>query len=97
MLQYERIYVSEGTDLNKSDKSKECVICHYWYFTDIGYKYETYVCKQCHDLSMVVYNLNGFIILYIKYIDYRCYVFNMSKNHATTLLSNSHPENKGVL
>ena len=26
MLQYERIDVSEGIDLNKSDKSKECMI-----------------------------------------------------------------------
>ena len=25
MLQYERIDVSEGIDLNKSDKSKECI------------------------------------------------------------------------
>ena len=40
MLQYERIDVSEGIDLNKSDKSKECMICHYWYFRDIGYNYE---------------------------------------------------------
>ena len=35
MLQYERIDVSEGIDL-KSDKSKECMICHYWHFKDIG-------------------------------------------------------------
>ena len=57
MLQYERIYISEGIDLNKSDKSRECMICHYWYFTDIGYQYRRYVCNKCHDLSMVVYNL----------------------------------------
>ena len=48
MLQYERIDVSEGIDINKSDKSKECMICHYWYFKDIGYKYEPYVCNRCH-------------------------------------------------
>ena len=30
MLQYERIDVSEGIDLNESDKSKECMIYHYW-------------------------------------------------------------------
>ena len=29
MLQYKRINVSEGIDINKSNKSKECVICHY--------------------------------------------------------------------
>ena len=31
MLKYERIDISEGIDLNKSDKSKEYDICHYWY------------------------------------------------------------------
>ena len=40
MLQYERIDVSQGIDPSKSDKSKECMICHYWYFKDIGYKHE---------------------------------------------------------
>ena len=35
MLQYDRIDISEGIDINKSnDKSKECDICHYWYFLD---------------------------------------------------------------
>ena len=29
MLQYETIDVSKGIDLNKSDKSNKCMICHY--------------------------------------------------------------------
>ena len=29
MLQYERIDVSEGIDINKSNKLKERMICHY--------------------------------------------------------------------
>ena len=56
MLQYERIDITEGIDLNKSDKPKECMICHYWYFKDIGYKCELYVCNGCHNLLMVVCN-----------------------------------------
>ena len=46
---------------------------------------------------MVVYDLNDFMILYIKGIDYRCYVFNINKNDAITLLNNSMGDNKGVL
>ena len=42
MLQYERIKVSEGIDINKSNKSKECMIYHYWDFKDIDYKFEPY-------------------------------------------------------
>ena len=97
MLQYEKMDISEGIDLNKSNKSKECMIYHYWYFKDIGYKYEPYICNGCHDLSMVVYDLNDFMILNIKGVDYRCYVFNMSKSDAINLLNSSVLDNKGVL
>ena len=97
MLQYERIDISERIDLNKLDISKECMICHYWYFEDIGYKYQPYACNKCHDLSMVVYDLKEFMILNIKGVEYRCYIFNMSKNDAINLLNNSVLDNKGVL
>ena len=72
------------------------MICHYWYFKDIEFKYQSYVCNKCHDLSMVVQDLKEFMILNIKGVDYRCYVFNMSKNDAITLLNNSVLYNKGV-
>ena len=97
MLQYERIDFSNGIDLKKLDKSMEYMICHNWYFKDIGYKYEPHVCNKCHDVSMMVYDLNDFMTLNIKGVDYRCYVFNMSKNDAVTLLNNSMLQNKGLL
>ena len=98
MLQYERIDIFEGIDLNKSDKSKEYMICHYWYCKDIGYEYQPYICNKYHDLSMVVdYDLSNFMILNIKGVNYRCYIFNMSKNDAISLLNNSVLDNKGVL
>ena len=36
MLQYERIDISDGIDFDKSNKSVECMICHYWCFKDTG-------------------------------------------------------------
>ena len=97
MLKYERTDISEGIDLNKSDTSKECMICPYWYFKDIGCKYQPYVCNKCHDLSMVVYDLKDLMILNIKGVDYRCYIFNMSKNDAINLINISVLDNKGEL
>ena len=32
MLYFDRIDVSEGIDVNKTSASKDCDICHYWYF-----------------------------------------------------------------
>ena len=45
MLEYDRIDISEGIDIHKKNASKECDICHYRYFKDIGFKYEPYLCN----------------------------------------------------
>ena len=50
MLEYDRIDISEGGDVNKTSLSKENDICHYLYFKTIGFKYEPYLCNGCHDL-----------------------------------------------
>ena len=50
MLEYDRIDVSEGIDINKTNASKECDICDYWYFKDFGFKYERCLCNGWHDL-----------------------------------------------
>ena len=97
MLQYERIDISEGIDSDKSNKSAECMIYHYWYFKDIEFKYQAYVCNGCHDFSMNVQNLDDFVILREKGVDYRCCVVNLSKKDAISLSSNSVLDNKGVL
>ena len=40
MLEYNRIDISEGIDVARTNKSKKCKICHYWCFKDISFKYE---------------------------------------------------------
>ena len=46
-LEYNRIDISDGIDVNKTSASKECGICHNWNFKDIGFKYEPYLCYYC--------------------------------------------------
>ena len=48
MLQYQKIDVSEGIDVNKTSSSTECELCHYWFFKDIGFKSEEHVYNKCH-------------------------------------------------
>ena len=52
MLRYQKNDISEGIDINKTNASKECEFCHYWFFKDIGFKFEEHVCNKCHDLLM---------------------------------------------
>ena len=51
MLECGRIDIPEGIDVNRSnDNSKECDICHYWYFLNQNFSYQPHVCNGCHDL-----------------------------------------------
>ena len=54
MLHYDRIDVSEGIYLAKSNNSKECMIFHYWLFTH-GIEFHDSVCNGCHDLQYKQY------------------------------------------
>ena len=96
MLYYDKIDVSEGIFINKTSASKECHICHYWYFLDKGFKLQQYVCKSCHDVLMSV-NLNNIAILNINSADYRCIINGISKSDAVNLLQNTNlTEERGV-
>ena len=97
MLQDEKFDISEGNDINKSNKSKECMICHYWYLKDIGHKFEPHVCNKCHDISVMVYELKNITILNVKGVDCRCVLWNMTKNIAINMLNYSKLDDKGTL
>ena len=51
MLEYERIDISEGNDVDMSDKSKECMLRHYWYFLNKNFSYGPYLCDGCHNMK----------------------------------------------
>ena len=98
MLEYDRIDISEVIDINKTNASKECVICRYWYFKNIGFKYEPYLCNGCHDLMQKAMNFHDAAIASIKGNDYRIYFWYMSKDDAVSIMHNSSLNDKtGVL
>ena len=71
MVEHDRIDMLEGIDVNKTYVSKETDICHYWYFKDIGFKYEPYLCNGCHDLMQKAMSFNNIAIVYVKGNAYR--------------------------
>ena len=98
MLEYDKIDISEGTDVNKTSESKECDICHYCYFKDIGFKYEPYLCNGCHDLMQKAMIFNNAAIVYVKGSAYRINFWYMSKDDATNIINNYNlADKRGVL
>ena len=50
MIGFNRTGISEGIHFSKSSASKECNICHCWYFFNYSLKFQPYICNMCHDL-----------------------------------------------
>ena len=98
MLQYQKIDVWEGIDINKTkESSKECELCRYWFFKDIGFKFEEHVCNGCHDLLTMAHSLKNIAILSAKGAAFRCLLIGISKNDALKKLDNSVTYDRGVL
>ena len=83
-----RIDISEGIDIKKINASKECKICYYWYFKDIGFKYEPYLCNGCHGLMQKAISFIDVAIVYIKGSAYRIHFWFMSKDDAIKTMNN---------
>ena len=96
MLQYQKIDVSEGTDINETSASKECELCHYWFFKDTGFKFEVHVCNKCHDLLTMAYSLKNIAILNVKGATFRYILMGISKNEGLKKLNNSVTYDRGV-
>ena len=96
MLYYDRIDRSKGIDHAKSHKSREFMICHYWFF-NYGFKFQDHVCNGCHDLSMFCINISDIAIITAKNVDCCCIMYNISKSEAIHLLENSILEDRRYL
>ena len=97
MLWYQKIDVSKGIYINKTSASKECELCHYWYFKDIGFKFEEHVCNKCHNLLTIAYSLKNIAMLNSKGTTFRCILMGISKNECLKRLNNLVTYDRGVL
>ena len=96
MLEYDRTDISEGIDVNKTNASKECGICHQQYFKDIGFKYEPYLCNDYHDLKEKAISFNDVAIA--KGSAYKIQFRSWAKSDAIAITCNSNlVDKKGVL
>ena len=98
MLQYDRIDISGGIDVDKTNKSKECMLCHYLYFLDKNFSYGPYLCDGCYNIMQKSINFKNIAIVHVKKSAYRIYFLYMSKSEAKKLMTNSNLiVKKGIL
>ena len=94
MFVYYKYYISielkflKKIDVNKTSESKECDICHYRYFSDKTFKYQSNVWNGCHDLLTMSLNLSDIAISNIKTAYYCCVISWISKSNTINLTQN---------
>ena len=89
MLEYNRIDIFEGIDVNKTNKSKECMLCHYWYFLDKNFTYGPYFCDGCYNIMQKSIDFKNIAVARVKKSAYRIYFLDMSKHKAKKLMNNT--------
>ena len=94
MLEYERIDIPDGIEVDMSDKSKECTLCHYWYFLGKNFSYGPYLCDGCNNIVQKCDKFKNIAIAHVRKSVYRIYFLYISKREAKKLMTNSNSVDK---
>ena len=99
MLEYDRIDLSEGIDVNRcKDTSRKCSLCKYYYFLNKNFNYQRYLCDGCYDMSVKALSMQHLTIIYHGGHAYRVNYMFMSRNNAFNLIKNAVIiDKKGIL
>ena len=98
MLEYDIKDISEGTDINETNTSEECILCHYWHFLDNNFSYGPHLCDGCYNVIQRPNNFKNIAIAHVKKNVFRVYFLYMSKREAKILMNNSNLiDKKGTL
>ena len=76
MIQLHRIeYLEKRIAFNKTNKSKECNICHYNYFSG-GFESHSKICNWCH---WGIKSFENFAITSASSVGYRFFMIDMTE------------------
>ena len=90
MLEYDRIDISEGIDIEKcKETSRECSLCKFYYFLDKNFSYGPYLCDVCYDMSMKAVSMQNLTIINHNGNYYRVIFGFMTKRDAYNLIKSA--------
>ena len=99
MLEYNRIDISEGIDINKYEEtSKKRSLCKFYYFLDKNFSYGPFLCNGCYDMSLKGVSMQNLAIINHNGNHYRVNFAFISRKDAYNLIKNATIiEKKGTL
>ena len=87
MLKYDKIDITEGIDVDKTNKSRECMFCHYWCYFNKSFSYGPFTCDGCYNIVQKSTDFKNIAIVCVKISAYRIYFKDISKDKANTLMN----------
>ena len=87
MLKYDKIDITEGIDLNKTNKSKECMFCHYWYYLNKNFTYGPFTCDGCYNIVQKSIDFKDTAIIYVKKTACRVYFKDIIKHKVKKIMN----------
>ena len=87
MLKYDWIDISEGIDVDKTNKPRECKFCHYWHSLNKNFSYRLFTCDDCYDTVQRSTDFKDIAIVHIKNNANRIYFQHMSKHEAKKIIN----------
>ena len=89
MLEYNRIDISEGIDIEKcKETSRECSLSKFYYFLHKNFSYGPYSCDGCYDMSLKAVSMQNLAIINHNGNHYRVNFAFMNKKDAYGLVKN---------
>ena len=89
MLEYYKVDISEGIDVNKTGKSKECMLCHYWFFLNKKFSYGPYLCDGCYNIAQKFISFKNIAVTHVNKSAYTIYFLGITKHEAKKFMKNS--------
>ena len=90
MLKYDKIDITEGIDVDKTNKSRECMFCHYWYYLNKNFIYGPFTCDGCYNIVQKSADFKNIPTVHVKKSTYRIYFKDISKHNAKKLMNKFH-------
>ena len=84
MLKYDKIDITEGIDLNKTNESKKCMYCHYWYYLN---KNGPFTCDGCYNIVHRSTDFKNIAIIRVKNNACRVYFEDINKHKAIKIMN----------
>ena len=90
MLEYDRIDISEGIDINKFEEtSRRCSLCKFYYFLDKNFSYGPFLCNGCYDMSLKAVIMQNLAIINHNGNHYGVNFAFISKKDAHSFIKNA--------